>query len=57
MTSLEKFMSLPDKERESFLTALYLFSELDATYRQMMKQSNFNADVWNADATPPQQTV
>lgn len=51
MTTLEKFMSLNDKERESFLAALYLFTELDAEYRQILKQANFNADSWNVDAT------
>lgn len=50
MTPLEKFMSLDDKERESFLGALCLFSEIDAEYRQMLKQANFNADFWNVDA-------
>lgn len=49
MTALEKFMSLDAKERESFIAALYLFTEIDAEYRQMMKQSNFNADAWNVD--------
>lgn len=51
MTTLEKFMEFDNKTRESFLGALYLFNELDAEYRQMMKQSNFNADAWNVDAT------
>ncbi len=50
MTALEKFMELGD-QRESFLAALGIFNELDAEYRQMMKQSNFNADAWNVDAT------
>ena len=51
MTTLEKFMSLDVNVRESFLAALGIFNELDAEYRQMMKQSNFNADAWNIDAT------
>lgn len=50
MTALEKFMSLEDKDRETFLAALCLFSELDATYRQMMKQSNFNSETLKVDA-------
>lgn len=50
MTTLENFMELED-QRVSFLAALGLFSELDAEYRQRMKQANFNADAWNVDAT------
>lgn len=51
MTTLENFMSLNDKERESFMAALCLFTELDAEYRRKLKQANFNADAWNVDAT------
>lgn len=50
MTALEKFMKLGD-QRESFLAALGIFNELDAEYRQRMKQANFNADAWDVDAT------
>lgn len=49
MTTLEKFMEFDNKTRESFLGALYLFNELDAEYRQRMKQANFNADAWKVD--------